>query len=145
MATTTYSFADVALVISHPAVGRYVAHGAGLGSIDVTMTTERTKQDVAADGSVMVTKVEGNNGTIALAIQQTSAFNKWLLNAYNFLNTASVSDWAGAAVTIRSPTMQYLISATGVSFQVLPPVPLGADGVQITWTLMAASITQVSV
>ena len=142
MATTIYSFADVEFIISHPSVGRYVAQAEGIGSIKVTMTTERTKQDVAADGAVMVTKVEGKNGTIALAIQQTSALDKWLRNAYDYVDTANASEWAEFSITIRSPIMMELVNAYDVSFQILPERPFESDGQQVTWNLMSAHIDQ---
>ncbi|MCL6442070.1 MAG: DUF3277 family protein [Alicyclobacillus sp.] len=143
--TTTYSFADVKLVISHPSVGRYVAEGAGLGSITVTMSTDRTAHDVAADGSIMVSKIAGNNGTIALQIQQTSGLNKWLLNLYNYLLTADTSEWAKIAVTVRSPSMGDMVNATGVSFQNRSELSLQAQGQQRTWNLMAANISETNV
>lgn len=145
MATTTYSFADVALTLQHPSLGQYVAQGSGLGTITVTMSTDRTAHDVAADGSVMVSKIEGNNGTIAIQIQQTSGFNQWLLNLYNYLITASTSEWAEASIVIRSPSMGDLVMASGVSFQNRSELSLQAQGQQRTWNLMAASITESNV
>jgi hypothetical protein len=142
LATTIYSFADVEFIISHPSLGRYVANGDGIGSIKVTMTTDRTKHDMAADGAVMVTKVEGRNGTVALAIQQTSALDKWLRNAYDYVETASADQWAEFGITIRSPIMTELINAYDVSFQIQPERPFEADGQQVTWSLMSANIDQ---
>lgn len=145
MATTTYSFEDVALAMSHPSFGQYVAQGAGIGSITVTMSTDKTSQDVAADGSIMITKVPGNNGTIALQIQQTSGFNQWLLNLYNYLLTASTSEWAGISMTIRSPSMGDLVVATDVAFQNRSELSLQAQGQQRTWNLMGANIQETNV
>lgn len=145
MATTTYSFADVALIISHPAVGQYVAQGVGLGTVTTTMSTDRTSHDVAADGSVMVSKVEGNNGTQSIQVQQTSDFNSWLLNLYNYLLTAPASEWASISTTIRSPSMGDLVYATGVSFQQRAELSYQAQGQQRTWNLMAADIHETNV
>lgn len=145
MATTQYSFADVIMVISHPSFGQYSASGAGIGSITVTMSTDRTAQDVAADGQVMVSKVEGKNGNFALNIQQTSGLNKWLVNLYNFLDNADPSLWAEAIINIRSRLLQDLIYATGVAIQKLPDRPYQADGQKVDWTLMAADIDQIIV
>lgn len=145
MSTTTYSFADVSLVMSHPSVGQYVADGVGLGSITVTMSTDKTAHDVAADGAVMVSKVPGNNGTIALQIQQSSEFNQWLLNLYNYLLTASTPEWAQISATIRSPGMGDLVIASDVSFQARAELAYQAQGQQRTWNLMSASITETNV
>lgn len=142
MPHSTYSFSDVTMVISHPAVGQFVATGAGLGSITTIMTADRTTHDVSADGSVMVSKIRARNGSHSISVQQTSDLNKWLLKTYNYLETAPTNQWAGMTLLIRSPQMQDLITSTGVSFQKLPDKPYQAQGQQITWNLMAADIQQ---
>lgn len=140
--TTTYSFSDVSAVVSHPSVGQNVINGQGVGTITTTMATEKTTHDVSADGSVMVNKIPGDNGTIAISVQQTSAVHKWLLNWYNYIKAASTSQWALASITVQSPVMGDLITATGVSPQKLPDRPYQAQGQMVTWNLMAANIQQ---
>lgn len=142
MSYTTYSFADVSMVIAHPSMGQYVANGAGLGSISTSMATDRSTHDVAADGSIMISKIKGRNGTHTISIQQTSELNKWLMKLYNYLEQAPTSQWAGITITLRSPTMQELVRSTGVSFQKLPDKPYQAQGQQISWVLMAADVDQ---
>lgn len=142
MSHTTYSFADLACVLAHAAVGQYVATGEGTGSISVSMTTDRSAHDVAADGRVMVSKINGRNGSVTISVQQTSALNKWLLKLYSYLEQAPASEWAGINITLRSSTMQDLIRATGVSFQKLPDKPFQAQGQQVSWVFMAADIDQ---
>ncbi|KKX52439.1 phage protein [Brevibacillus borstelensis] len=139
---TSYSFGDVSVVFAHPAVGQYVATGAGLGSISVSMTTDRTTHDVAADGSVMVSKVLGRNGSLTITVQQTSELNKWLLKLYNYVEQAPTPEWANTRITIRSASMQDLIRVTGASFQKLPDRPYQAQGQQVSWVLLAADIDQ---
>lgn len=145
MSTKTYSFADVKLVLSHRSIGRYTFTGVGLGSVTVTQSTDRTSHDVAADGSVMVSKVEGNNGMIAIQIQQTSEGNQWLLNAWNFLITAPASDWAKMAATIRGISGGDMVNATGMAFQNRAELSYQAQGQQRTWNLMAANINEQNV
>lgn len=145
MATTTYSFLDVAVAFNHPSFGQYVAYGEGIGNISITPSTDKTSQDVAADGAIMVSKVPGDNGTIALQIQQTSGFNQWLLNLYNYLLAGPTSEWAQATITIRSPSMGDLIFASGVAFQNRAQQQYQAQGQQRTWNLMAASIVETNV
>lgn len=142
MATTIYSFKDVNFVISHPSLGRYVANGAGIGSITVTMTTDRTQQSVAADGSVMVSKVEGRNASIGLSLQQTSDLTQWLINAYNYLDQASASEWAQITISLETTVMKVKVTATGVAFQVLAEQQFQQQGQELSWTLLAANVTQ---
>lgn len=142
MSTSTYSFADVTMTISHPAIGQYVASGAGIGSITTTMATDRTTHDVSADGSIMVSKIKGRNGSHAVSVQQTSDLNKWLLRLYNYLENAAANEWARTTIVMRAPRMGEMITSTGVSFQKLPDKPYQAQGQQVTWNLMAADIQQ---
>ncbi|NHN33543.1 phage protein [Paenibacillus agricola] len=143
MGYSTYSFGDVTTTFSHPSVGSYATGGAdGLGSISTTMATDRTTHDTSADGQVMVSKIKGRSGTIAIAVQQTSSLNDWLLTLYKYLETAPASEYALTSVIQRAPSMGDLITATGVSFQKLPDKPYGAQGQQVTWNLMAADIQQ---
>lgn len=142
MSTTTYSFSDVTLVISHPAMGQYIANGAGIGNINTTMATDRTTHDLSGDGSVMISKIKGRNGSHSISVQQTSELNKWLLKLYNYLENAPTNQWAAISIVQRAPSMQDLITSTGVSFQKLPDKPYQAQGQQVTWNFMAADVQQ---
>lgn len=137
-----YSFQDVVATFSHPLVGQYTANGAGVGEISITMATDKTVHDVAADGNVMVSKVLGDNGTVAVQVQQTSSLQYWLMNAYNAIKTATSDQWALMSIRIQSIAMQDLHNCTGVSFQQIAERLYQADGQKLTWNLMAASITQ---
>lgn len=140
MSTTTYSFLDLAGALAHPTVGAYLFTGAGVGEVNVTMATEKTTHDVAADGSVMVSKVAGNNGTITIHAQQTSDLHKWLLDWYNALLLGPVSDWAMTAATLRNSSDGTSHVATGMSPQKIPDKAYQAQGQKVTWVLMAADI-----
>jgi hypothetical protein len=140
MAYSTYSFEDVNVTFSHPQFGQFVANGAGIGSISTVMTNDRSAQDVAADGTVMVSKIIARNGTHALSVQQTSELNRWLTRLYNFLDVSATVQWARITVMIEAKNMGEKITSTGVSFQKLPDRPYQQQGQQITWNLMAANI-----
>lgn len=140
MSYNTYSFTDVTAVISHPNFGQFPATGEGLGSITTDMTTDRTIHEVAADGTIMVTKVKARNGTVSIVTQQTSTLHQWLTRLYNYLETASTDQWAGITISIRTPAMAELESCTGVSFTKLPSNPRQQQGQNITWALIAADM-----
>lgn len=143
MRHTTYSFLDLAGAISHPLfpLGVFQFTGEGVGSLTVTMMTERTAHDVAADGSIMISKIAGNNGQINIECQQTSLLHKYLLSLYNYVTTADASAWAMAAIIMRNVKDGTSHIATGVSFGKIPDKPYGASGARVTWTLWAADIT----
>jgi hypothetical protein len=143
--STTYSFNDATLSISQNSVGKHTATGEGIQSATVTMTTEHTTHDVAADGVIMVSKIPGENGTVAIATQQTSETHKWLLKWYNYLITAGSDEWATTTLIIRAPNMGDLITATQGSPQKMADRPYQAQGQNVTWTLMFAYITQDSI
>jgi hypothetical protein len=143
MAHNTYSFEDVTCSFSHPSAGAAASTGAGVGSITTSMTQEKTVHDTAADGTVMISKIAGKNGTIAIVLQQTSELHKWLTNWYNYVDTkAPVSEWAAMNITIKSNNLGDSTVCTGVSPQKLPDRPYKAQGEQVTWNFMAAEISQ---
>lgn len=141
--STTYSFADVDVVFTHPGVGVHQVNGEGLGSITITMANDKTQHDVAADGSVMITKIAGENGTVDLEIQQTSAFHKWLVGWYNFINIAGGATWAAASIIIRDKIGGSTITAIDVSPQKRADRNFQAQGQRVTWNLMAGNITEI--
>lgn len=138
----TYGFEDVTGSFSHPSVGAASTTGAGLGSITTSMTGDKTTHDVAADGTVMISKMAGSNGIVSITMQQTSELNKYFLKWYNYIITASASEWATMNITIKSANLGDSTVCTGVSPQKLADRPYQAQGQMITWNLMAAEITE---
>jgi hypothetical protein len=140
--TTNYSFIDHSVNIQHPSIGQLSLQGGGIGSITVTKVTDRTVHDLAADGSVLVSKVAGENGTIALSIQQTTDAEKWLQNWFNYIKDSATpsSEYALATITIRNNITGAVTTATGVAPQKEPDDNMQAQGQQRVWTMLAASI-----
>jgi hypothetical protein len=146
MPQTTYSFLDTVLILSHPILPvPIVVTGEGAGSITVSMQEARTAHDVAADGSVMVSKIAGNNGTVAIDVQQTSIAHKELLSLFNQLVIAPPDQWAQAALTIRNVTDGTGHLCTGISPAKIPDKAYGKSGAHVTWSLMAADIQSITV
>jgi hypothetical protein len=137
---TIYSFLDLSGVISHPTGGTFSFTGEGVGQVTVTMSSERSAIDVAADGSVMISKMAGNNGTLSIQAQQSSVLHKYLLTMYNKLIFAAPLEWAQAAALLRNVTDGTSHILTGVCFQKLPDKPYGKQGQMVTWTLLAGDI-----
>lgn len=142
---TTYSFADLAGSISHPSAGSFIFDGTGVGSVTVTKTTDRTVHDIAADGSVMVSKIAGNNGTITIECQQTSSTHKWLLAWFNALWALKTEEWAATSITLRNTATGTRHICSGVSPQKEPDTPYQAQGQHVTWVLMCAEITNLPI
>ena len=140
MATSTYSFLDLAGAFAGAEVGAYIFTGQGIGQLSVIMSTERTAHQVAADGSVMVSKIAGNNGQIQIQCLQTSALHKWLTTAANAMFLADTSSWAGISATLRNTSDGTSHICTGISFGKVPDKVYAAQGAMVTWTLWAADI-----
>ena len=137
--TSTYSFDDVDITFTHPAVGQYVINGKGVGTISVTMQTEKTVHDIAADGSVMISKIPGDNAAIDIEIQQTSEFHKWLVNYYNFVLLAPSASWALGSISIRDRVGGSLITAFDVSPVKRADKGYQAQGQRVTWPFLSAN------
>lgn len=143
--TTTYSFDDVEVTFAHSGVGLYLVNGKGIGSIAVTMSTEKTVHDVAADGSIMISKIPGDNATIDIEVQQTSEFHKWLTNYYNFILLSPANNWAEATIIIRDKVGGSVITALNVSPAKKADKGYQAQGQRVTWPFMAASCQEVAI
>ena len=144
---TTYSFKDVVGAISNPLFGVSIlltGGNIGNGSITISMGTERTTHDIAADGTVMPSYIAGNNGTVTIECQQTSVLHKALLNLYNLAATAAdlddIAGWAATNISIRTLLDGSSHQCTGVSFSKVPEKTYKAPGGNITWSFMAANI-----
>lgn len=143
---TTYSFKDLAGVIVHPYTGSYILGGGniGLGQVTVEKTTDRTAHDIAADGSVMVSYIPGDNGTITIEVQQTSDLHNFLQSWFNLCRTAAdngdPSQWASAAISLRNLVDGSHHTATGVSPGKEAAKSYSSQGGKITWVLPAARI-----
>lgn len=145
MEVTTYSFTDLAGSISHPTFGAYLFDGTGIGSVTISKATDRTAHDIAADGSVMVSKIAGNNGTLTIECQQTSAIHKWLLAWFNVLWQLPTSEWASTSITLRNSATGTRHIISGVSPQKEPDTPYQSQGQRVTWNLMCAEITNLPI
>ena len=142
MKHSTYSFSDVSMVISHPKVGKYTITGEGVGSVTVSYANDLSQHDIAADGSVMTSKIITKNGTIALAIQQTSAAHKWLRKWQNYLMVAPTEEWTQTTAVIKNPSIGETINISGISPQKAADKAFQSAGQQATWNPLATTINE---
>ena len=139
---STYSFEDLAVVFSHPGVGQIALQGEGLGSITFVMTNDISQQDLAADGSVMTSKINAPNGTIAIQLQQTSDAAKWFRRYINYCISAASDQFAQGTLIGSSKVMGVTHTCTGVSPQKRADASYQQAGQQISITLMAQIIRE---
>jgi Bacteriophage KPP10, Structural protein ORF10 len=142
----TYSFKSLTGVLTNPVFGITIpltGGNIGAGSFSVSMATERTVHDVAADGTVMVSSVAGDNGEMSIECQESSILHQQLLALYNQCLLAqandNVSGWAATVISLRMLTDQSQHLFSGVSFVKFPDKPYQAHGQRVTWRLMVAN------
>ena len=136
----TYSFSDVSFSMHHPSIGSYSAIGEGIGDFTVSYANSRTAQDVAADGSVMTSKIKAKHGTVALNILQTSDMEDYLEKWWKYIEVADSSEYTLMTITIQSTTMGINIVCSGVAPEKPADKPFQAQGQRMSWTLMAENI-----
>ena len=137
-----YDFSQCVLVLRHDSLGTLTVTGSGLGTCTVRMTGDRTLMDVAADGTVMTTKVRDRRGSFTLQLQQTSESNLTLLRWYNYLETAHASEWDKITVTLTAPNTGARFTGERSAFLKLPDRTYGARGGLETWTLVSGDVSQ---
>lgn len=139
--TFTYSFEDTTVTISHPNVGNYSAYGTGIGQVSINYDGNVTSHSVAADLAVVVSKFAVKNGSIEFQILQSSDFNTWLKRWAKILERSSASVFADTTITITNRSTGDSYVATGCSHQQMPSETFASEAQTITWTIMAANIT----
>ena len=147
--SATYSFKDTAGSLTNPILGGspiVFAGEIGMGEFTVTMHTERTAHDTAADGTVMPSYIAGDSGQCTIRMQQTSILHSALLALYNLLkqqaDSGDASNWAASSLSLRNTATTRQHNLSGVSFSKIPDYPYAAQGQNVVWTLMSCSITQ---
>ncbi len=143
----TYSFKALTGILINPNFGVTIpltGGNIGAGEFIVSMTTDRSAQDVAADGTVMVSYIAGANGKLSIKVQESSILHQALLGLMNLATQAADNDdptgWAATTISFRMLTdgSQHLLQ--GCSFTKIPDKPYAAAGQEITWELMVANV-----
>lgn len=137
---STYSFADTDLVLNHPSVGQKTFTGKGLGSITIAFANDMSQHDTAADGSVMVSKIDTKSGTLSIAIQQTSDAQMWLNKLVNYLKVAPTSEFAQTTGMLVNKSTGANYTFNGITPQKSPDEAFQQTGQQVTWALLVAEI-----
>ncbi len=140
---TTYAFEDLAVVFSHPSKGTLTLTGSGLVSVTVSRANDVSSHDLAADGSVMTSKMQARNGTLTIAVQQSSAGAAWLRKLNQYLEVASSAEWTQGVCSIASKVMGVNVNCTGVSPQKTPDAAYQAAGQQISFPYLCQNISGV--
>ena len=145
MSNSTYSFTDATIVLNCPGYGSFTIDKKGAGSVSVGKATTRSVQDVAADGSIMTSKIAGNNGSCNFSVQQTSALDDWLVGLFNYLWSADTDEWTKVSCTIRAPKMRKQHICKGGSMEKEADYTYAAQGGQVTWNILFDDIQNLNI
>lgn len=137
-----YSFSDASAVFSHDSMGTLTMVGTGVVNVTVAMTGDRTTMDVAADGTVMTSKIRDRRGSVAIQLQQNSKANLTLLKWYNSLEDADSTQWDKITAVIKSPKNGEVYTCKRGAFQKLPEKSYAAQGQTMTWNFLFADVAQ---
>jgi hypothetical protein len=144
MAFNTYSFSNTAVVIAPPTGAAFTLNGQGIGEITIDWINDNTAHDLAADGTVMVSKITAANANFTVTAQQTSNLHQYLRGLFNALYQGPANQWAATTITITSLDGSFdNVILTGVSFAKQATQPFQAQGQMVSWNMMAANaVTQ---
>ena len=141
MGTTTYSFSDIQAVITHPSFSSMSIYNEGVGDMTFNKTNVNTVHDLAADGSVMVSKIVAKNGSVIINAQQTSNLHRYFNDLFNYLESAPTDEWSQIQLDLRAPKLHEQKICVGGSFQKQGDTPYQQQGQRVSWTLMFAQIS----
>lgn len=142
---STYSFRNLSGAFTHSLVGAYTFSGQqGIGQVSVHMATEKTAQDVSADGAVQISFIAGDNGTVTIECQQTSDLHAFLLAWFNVCKATAASgdasNWATASLLLRDTLNNKSHICNFISPQNIPDKTYTAQAGRVSWVLPAGDI-----
>ena len=143
MAYNVYSLPDVKSVLYHPDVGTANLHQCGMGKISVSAAGDLTSHTTTADGYVVVNRLKTTSGTVTLEVPQNSAGDAFLRRWAKWArSTAAPNRIALGTLTISDQAAGFTVVCTGVSLQKVPDRVYDRTGTNVTWTLLAATISE---
>ena len=140
--TTVYSFADVKAVMYHQDVGQCVLSSQGVGKISVTHAGDLSSHTATADGYVVVNRLRSSHGVITLEVPQNSSADEFLRKWSKYLRNAETWQFALTALNIVDAAGRMTIYCEGVTPQKIPERTFDRSSTNLTYTLLAASITE---
>ncbi len=140
----TYNFLGTSGFFTNPGFPSDIIFGGQIGmkAFTITMHTDRSVLDTAADGLIMPSKMEGNSGSMNIEMQQTCILHQAFIDSYNALIISDPSNWAQGQITLRNPTLGLQHVLNGVMFLKKPDKPYQAQGSMITWSLLACDVQE---
>ena len=143
MAYNVYSLPDVKSVLYHPDVGTANLHLCGIGKITIAAAGDLSSHTATADGYVVVNRLKTTNGTVTIEVPQDSLGDDFLRRWARWArSTNSPNRIALGTLTIYDAVAGFTVVCTGVSLQKVPDRTFDRTGTNLTYTLLATTITE---
>ena len=143
MAYNVYSLPDVKSVLYHPDVGTANLHQCGIGKITVSAAGDLTSHTATADGYVVVNRLKTTNGTIQIEVPQNSIGDGFLRRWARWAKATKLPNRiALGTLTIVDNVSGFKTTCTGVSLQKAPDRTYDRTATNVTYTLLAAAVTE---
>ena len=142
MSYAVYSLADTRTVLYHPNVGQGNLHLCGRGKMVISYSGDLSSHTTTADGSVVVNKLKSENGIITLEVPQNSIADDFLSKFARYLKNCDSSRFCLGTLTVYDTAGNRTIHMTGVTVQKAPDRTYDRTSTNLTYTLLAANITE---
>ena len=109
----------------------------------VSYSGDLSTHTASADGTVIVNKLKADNGIITLEVPQNSIADNFLRKWCKYLrNTSRPEYFMLSTLTITDQAGGFTLLCTGVTPQKIPDRTFDRSSTNLTYTLLAASITE---
>ena len=143
MMYNVYSLADTKAVLCHPYVGTANLHLCGRGRMVISFSGDMSAHTMTADGTVIINRLKAENGIITLEVPQNSIADEFLRKWCKYLrNTARPDFFHLTTLTITDQAGGFTLVCSGVTPQKIPDRTFDRSSTNLTYTLLAASITE---
>ena len=140
---SVYSLADTKTVLYHPYVGQANLHACGRGKMVISWSGDLSSHTATADGFVVINKLKAENGVITLEVPQNSLADMFLRRWAKYLRTTQdPARFALSTLTVTDLAGGFTLVLTGVTPQKIPDRTYDRSSTNLTYTLLAASITE---
>ena len=138
-----YSLTDTKAVLTHPYVGTANLHLCGRGRMVVSYAGDLSAHTMTADGTVIINRLKAENGIITLEVPQNSIADDFLRKLCRYLRGTGRPDFFHlTTLTITDQAGGFTLLCTGVTPQKIPDRTFDRSSTNLTYTLLAASITE---
>lgn len=137
-----YSLADTRVIISHPSVGQCVLSDTGAGKFTIAYAEDISSHTATAAGYVVINKMSAHHGSLSLEVSQNSEADNFLRRWASWLDRTASAAYGETTLTIRDEAAGKTITLSGVTPQRVPDLTYDQMTSPLTWTLLAAVISE---